>query len=155
LQGKSEREEIEQALAGFSGGHRYLLDYFALEVLASQPEALQLFLLQTSLLGHMTASLCNAVTGGWDSEQILRGMERSGLLLPSLGGEPLWYRYHALFAEALQAQARLRLSEEALRLCLSRASAWYEQEGMYADGIEATLAAGEWERAAALMERAL
>jgi len=33
LQGKSERQEIEQVLTGFSGSHRYLLDYVALEVL--------------------------------------------------------------------------------------------------------------------------
>ena len=155
LAGKSEKEESEQVLAGFSGSHRYLLDYFAIEVLSSQSEARQIFLLQTSLLGRMTASLCDAVTGGRDSSQVLREIERSGLFLQVLGGEPPWYRYHALFAEALQAQARKRLGEEELRLCLSRASAWYEQEAMFAEGIEAALAAGEWTRAAALMERLL
>jgi LuxR family transcriptional regulator, maltose regulon positive regulatory protein len=155
LQGKSEHREIEQVLAGFSGSHRYLLDYFTLEVLSSQPEARQIFLLRTSLLGRMTASLCDAVTGGQDSEQTLREMERSGLFLQALGGEPPWYRCHSLFAEALQAQARQRLSEEELRLCLCRASAWYEQEELFAEGIEAALAAGEWARAAALMERVL
>jgi LuxR family maltose regulon positive regulatory protein len=155
LHGKRERQEIEQVLAEFSGGHRYLLDYFALEVLSSQSEARQRFLLQTSLLGRVTASLCDAATGGRGSEQALRELERSGLFLQALGGEPLWYRYHALFAEALQVQAHQRLSEEELRLCLNRASAWYEQEGMFAEGIEAALAAREWARAAALMERVL
>jgi LuxR family maltose regulon positive regulatory protein len=155
LQGKSERKEIEQVLAGFSGSHRYLLDYFTLEVLSSQPEARQIFLLRTSLLGRVTASLCAAVTGGRASSQTLREIERSGLFLQALGGEPPWYRYHSLFAEALQAQARKRLGEEELRLCLSRASAWYEQEEMFAEGIEAALAADEWARAAALIERVL
>ncbi|MBO0782111.1 MAG: hypothetical protein J2P37_25105, partial [Ktedonobacteraceae bacterium] len=155
LQGKSERREIEQVLAGFSGSHRYLLDYFALEVLSSQPEAQQIFLLQTSLFGRMTASLCDAVTGGRNSKQVLREIERSGLFLQVLGGEPPWYRYHSLFAEALQAQAHQRLSVEEQRQCLIRASAWYEQQEMLAEGIEAALAASEWERAAALMERVL
>jgi LuxR family transcriptional regulator, maltose regulon positive regulatory protein len=155
LQGKSERQEIEQVLAEFSGSHRYLLDYFALEVLYSLPEARRNFLLQTSLLGRVTASLCDAVTGERNSEQTLREMERAGLFLQALGGEPLWYHYHALFAEALQAQARKRLGEEELRRCLSRASAWYEQQDMFAEGIEARLSAGEWERAATLMERVL
>ena len=155
LQGKSERQEIEQVLAEFSGSHRYLLDYFALEVLSSLPEARQTFLLQTSLLSRVTASLCAAITGEQNSEQTLREMERSGLFLQALGSEPPWYRYHALFAEALQAQARKRLGEEELRRCLSRASAWYEQQDMFAEGIEARLAAGEWEQAATLMERAL
>jgi LuxR family transcriptional regulator, maltose regulon positive regulatory protein len=155
LQGKSERKEIEQVLAGFSGSHRYLLDYFALEVLSSQPKARQIFLLQTSLLGRVTASLCDAVTGSRDSSQTLREIERSGLFLQALGGEPPWYRYHSLFAEALQAQARKLLGEGELRRCLSRASAWYEQQEMFAEGIEAALAAGEWARAAALMESVL
>lgn len=155
LQGKSERQEIEQMLAEFSGSHRYLLDYFALEVLSSLPEARRNFLLQTSLLGLVTAPLCDAVTGERDSEQTLQEMERAGLFLQALGGEPPWYRYHALFAEALQAQARKRLGEEELRRCLSRASAWYEQKDMFAEGIEARLSAGEWEQAATLMERVL
>jgi ATP/maltotriose-dependent transcriptional regulator MalT len=152
---KNERQEIEQVLAEFSGSHRYLLDYFALEVLSSLPEARRILLLRTSLLGRVTASLCDAVTGELDSEQTLRDMERSGLFLQALGGEPPWYRYHSLFAEALQAQARKRLGEEELRLCLSRASAWYEQQDMFAEGIEARLSAGEWTRAAALMESVL
>jgi LuxR family maltose regulon positive regulatory protein len=155
LQGKSEHQEIEQVLTGFSGSHRYLLDYFALEVLSSLPEERRTFLLQTSLLGRVTAALCNEVTGERDSEQTLREMERSGLFLQALGGEPPWYRYHSLFAEALQAQARKRFGEVELRLCLSRASAWYEQQDMFAEGIETALAAGEWERAASLMERVL
>src|SRR5260221_6849708 len=155
LQGRSEPQEIEHVLGGFSGSHRYLLDYFALEVLVSLPEARQNFLLQTSLLGRVSASLCDAVTGGGGNEQAVTENERTRLFLQVLRGEPPWYRYHALFAEAVQAQARQRLSEEELRLCLSRASAWYEQEGMFAEGIEAALAAGEWERAAALMERVL
>ncbi|GHO48533.1 LuxR family transcriptional regulator [Ktedonospora formicarum] len=155
LQGKSERQEIEQVLAEFGGSHRYLLDYFALEVLSSLPEEQQNFLLQTSLLGRVTASLCDAVTGARNSEQTLREMERSGLFLQALGGEPPWYRYHALFAEALQAQAHKRLGEEAMRQCLSRASDWYGQEKMFAEGIEALLSAEAWERAATLMERML
>jgi LuxR family transcriptional regulator, maltose regulon positive regulatory protein len=155
LAGKNERQEIERVLAEFSGSHRYLLDYFALEVLSSLPEARRIFLLRTSLLGRVTASLCAAVTGELASPQTLRDMERSGLFLQALGGEPPWYRYHSLFAEALQAQARKRLGEEEVRLCLSRASAWYEQQDMFAEGIEAALAAGEWTRAAALMESVL
>ena len=155
LQGKNERQEIEQVLASFSGSHRYLLDYFALEVLSSLPEARRNFLLQTSLLGRVTASLCDAVTRERNGEQTLREMERAGFFLQALGGEPPWYRYHALFAEALQAQARKRLGEEGLHRSLSRASAWYEQQDMFAEGIEARLSAGEWEQAATLMERVL
>src|SRR5262249_9738558 len=149
------RQGLEQVCTSFGGSHRYLLDYFSVEVLAAQPATRRRFLLQTSLLGRITASLCDAVTGGHDSERTLREIERAGLFLQALGGEPACYRHHALFAEALEAEARERIGEDELRFYLSRASYWYEQEGMFADAIETALAAGEWERAATLMERAL
>ncbi|QBD76840.1 hypothetical protein EPA93_12825 [Ktedonosporobacter rubrisoli] len=155
LQGKSQPEEIAQVLAAFTGSHRYVLDYFVLDVLSTQPEGRRRFLLQTSLLGRMTPSLCNAVSGREDSAQLLREVERAGLFLQALGGEPPWYRYHALFAEALQEEARQRLGEEEMKLCLERASGWYEQQGMLAEGIEAALAARIWVQAASLMERLL
>ncbi|QBD75635.1 hypothetical protein EPA93_06295 [Ktedonosporobacter rubrisoli] len=155
LQGKSERKDIEQVLANFSGSHRYVLDYFALDVLSAQPKAFQRFLLQTSLLGRMTSSLCAAVTGYQNSQQLLSEAERAGLFLQALGGEPAWYRYHALFAEALQEEARHRLEKEEWQGCLSRASTWYEQHGMFAEGIEAALEAEAWTRAATMMERFL
>lgn len=63
LQNRSDPQEIEQVLAAFTGGHRYLHDYFAGEVLGSQSETLQSFLLQTSILSRMCPSLCDAVTG--------------------------------------------------------------------------------------------
>jgi len=155
LQGKHEVREIEQVLAGFSGGHRYLLDYLTLEVLSSLPEERQTFLLCTSLLGRMTGPLCDAVTECRDSEQILREMERSGSFLQALGGEPPWYRYCSFFAEALQTRARQLLSEEEIRRYLWRASVWYERENMPGEAVETALAARAWERAALLMERML
>ncbi len=42
---------------------RYVAEYLVAEVLARQPEAIQAFLKATSVLDHLTASLCDAVTG--------------------------------------------------------------------------------------------
>ena len=63
LQGRQEPQEVEQFLVTFAGSHRHILEYLAAEVLSSQPESLQEFLLQTSFLSRLTGSLCNAVTG--------------------------------------------------------------------------------------------
>jgi LuxR family maltose regulon positive regulatory protein len=150
---RQQPQEIERALAGFTGSHRYLLDYFVSEVLAPLPETLQTFLLQTSILGRMTAPLCDAVTMRDDSARLLEEVERAGFFLQSLDGAESWYRYHALFAEAMQAETRRRLGEEALHACLMRASSWYRRHGMLAEAIEATLQAGAWTRAATLMEQ--
>jgi LuxR family maltose regulon positive regulatory protein len=48
----------------FSGSHRFILDYLLEEVLDRQPPGIQEFLLQTSILERLTASLCNAVRFG-------------------------------------------------------------------------------------------
>lgn len=153
LQGRTQPQEIERVLTTFTGSHRYLLDYFASEVLASQPETVQRFVLQTSMLTRITASLCDAITRRSDSAQLLDAVERAGLFLQPLDGAEPWYRYHGLFAEAMQAEARRRLGDEALRVCLSRASVWYEQHGMYAEAVEVALRAAEPVRAATLIER--
>src|SRR5207249_1978963 len=62
-----------------------------------------------------------------------------------------WYRYHALFAEAMQHEARRRLGEESMHSLASKASRWYEQRSLLAEAIEAALVAREFERAATLM----
>jgi LuxR family maltose regulon positive regulatory protein len=62
-----------------------------------------------------------------------------------------WYRYHALFAEAMQHEARRRLGEETLLALHARASAWYEQRGMLNDAVEAALIARQFTRAITLI----
>ncbi len=86
LRDRTSCQEIEHLLATFAGSHRSLQDYFVAEVLRSQSEPLQLFLLQTSVLSRLTGSLCDAVTGSHDSERLLEALERGGLFLESLDG---------------------------------------------------------------------
>ncbi len=152
LQGRSDPREVEHVLATFTGNERQIQDYLVTEVLSVQPEEVQTFLLQTSLLSRLTASLCEAVTGKGDSEQILEEIASAGLFLQSIEGDEQWYRYHALFTQTMRAQARHRLGKEVLRSCLSRASIWYEQQGMLADAVEAALQAQDFARATSLIE---
>jgi LuxR family maltose regulon positive regulatory protein len=80
-------------------------------------------------------------------------LERANLFLVPLDAERVWYRYHGLFAEAMQHQARLRLGEARLRELSLNASRWYEEHGLLGDGVEAALAAQDYGRAADLVER--
>lgn len=153
LQGQPGEQALEQRLATFSGSQRHLLEYFVTEVLETQPEELQTFLLKTSLLNDLTASLCDAVTGDQESEQTLQHLERANLFLSPLTGHEPWYRYHPLFAEALRHEAQRHLSRETRRACLGRASRWYEQHGLLTAAIEAAFAAREFAQAAELIEQ--
>ncbi|HEX2202445.1 MAG TPA: tetratricopeptide repeat protein, partial [Longimicrobium sp.] len=154
LQGKS-GDEARRALASFGGGHRHVRDYLAAEVLAAQPEAVQEFLLRTAFLGRLTPALCDAVTGGSGAAAVLEEVERARLFVVALGeeGGRTWYRFHALFAEAVRECALQRFGEAGVRALYDRASRWHEAEGMPAEAVEAALTARAFERAAALMER--
>src|SRR5215469_15639423 len=165
LQGRNDPRDLEHMLVTFTGSHRHVLEYLVADVLSSQPETLQEFLLQTAFLNRLTGSLCDAVTGRNDGEYMLEQLERANLFLIPLDDAAQWYRYHALFAEAMQHEARHRLGEGYLRLLYEKASLWYEQHGLLAEAVEVTLSAssldktgsldksGSYRRAAALIER--
>ena len=152
LQGHRNPREIEQVLATFSGGHQHILEYLVADVLHAQSQPLQNFLLQTSLLNRLTGSLCDALTGRQDSAQVLARLDQANLFLYPLDGAGQWYRYHALFAEAMQQEARRRLGEEHLEKLYGRASRWYREHDQPLEAIEAALAARDFELAAGLME---
>ncbi|HEY7418647.1 MAG TPA: transcriptional regulator, partial [Ktedonobacteraceae bacterium] len=146
-------QEQEHFIKTLSGGYRPLLEYLVGDVLNMQSEQLQLFLLQTSGLTRLTSSLCNAVTGRTDSELLLEEIERANLFLEPLDGASHWYRYHTLFAEAMQYEARRRLGSEAFRMCFQRASNWYEQQNQLMEAIEAALLAEDFPCVVSLIER--
>lgn len=162
LQGPRTVQEVEHVLLSLGNGsgpshaHQPLLDYFMTEILQAQPEPLQRFLLQTSVLGRLSDSLCDAVTNSENSPALLEAIEQAGLFLEALdrGEEGPWYRFHALFAEAMRREAARRLSKEEQQVLSLRASLWYEQHAMTEEAIEAALLANDMERAALLIEQA-
>ncbi|QBD83268.1 hypothetical protein EPA93_47825 [Ktedonosporobacter rubrisoli] len=153
LQRYSSPQEIEEFLVSFAGNHRHILEYFVSEVLNTQPQKLQTFLLKTSILTCLTGSLCNAVTESDDGSQLLGILEQANLFVQPLHSQGDWYRYHALFAEALQHEARRQLGAKTLKLCYSRASEWYEHHGMFNEAIETALSAGQFSRIYTLIEK--
>ena len=148
---------VERALASLDqytdapSPYQPLFDYFVAEIFDAQPEDVQRFLLQTSMLSHLSGPLCAAVIGEEESTAQLKALERAGLFLETLDGT--WYRFHTLFSEAMYREAIHRLGEERLHALSLRASFWYEQHAMAAEAIEAALRAHEYARAASLIER--
>lgn len=136
-----------------SGSQRFLLDYLREETLAHLPSELQDFLFQTSGLHRLSASLCDAIRGREDSDRLLEQVERANLFLQSLDERRQWYRYHALWAQAMQHEARRRLGAVTVRSLNSKASQWYEQQQMLPEAIEAALAGEDFVRVASLIER--
>ncbi|GHO65155.1 helix-turn-helix transcriptional regulator [Ktedonobacter sp. SOSP1-52] len=159
LTGHMMPERVERYLTTLHGWQyldsyrRQLLDYFVGEILTTQPEPLQRFLLQTSELPLLTGPLCDAVTGRQQSASLLETLERAGLFLEALDEAEAWYRYHSLWASAMRLEARRRLGEEALHTVAQQASHWYEQHARPGEAIEAALCSQDTERATQLIER--
>lgn len=139
-------------ITAFTGSHRFIIDYLVEEVLGQQPEHIRNFLLSTSILTRMCASLCDALTGGTDGQAILESLEQDNLFVVPLDDHRGWYRYHHLFAEVLQ--ARLRQDRPDLYTRMHRqAGEWFAHQGLIDQAFSHALAASDLEWAASLVER--
>ncbi|HET7799049.1 MAG TPA: LuxR C-terminal-related transcriptional regulator [Humibacillus xanthopallidus] len=146
--------DVATFVEDFTGSHRFVLDYLVEEVLATQPEQVRTFLLETSVLDQLTGPLCEALTGCSDGRQLLGALDRDNLFLVPLDDERTWYRYHHLFADALR--ARLRAEQPGRVATLHRAASdWHAEHGSLGDAISHALAADDVDRAADLLELAL
>jgi LuxR family transcriptional regulator, maltose regulon positive regulatory protein len=122
------REDAGRRAAGLSGDQTEIADYLLEEVLERQPERLKRFLLGTSVLERMTASLCDAVLGTTDAAASLEALARSNAFVVPLDDGREWYRYHHLFRELLSAELGRRHPELG-RLYRRRAAVWCELHG--------------------------
>lgn len=133
LQGRS-TQEVARFIDNFTGSHRYILDYLTDEVLLQQPESVQTFLLQTSILDRFTSSLCDTVTGQKASQHFINQLESANLFVIPLDEEQHWYRYHHLFATMLHHRLE-QLHPDMLPRLNRLASLWCEQNGMMIDAL--------------------
>ena len=147
------REDISRFIAEFTGSQHYVLDYLIEEVLQRQPESVQSFLLQTSILDRMNSPLCDAVTGTGNSHAMLEHLEHANLFVFPLDDNQNWYRYHILFADLLRHRL-LEVQPDLVPTLHRRASEWYERNGQMAEAIDHAMSARDFERAACLVELA-
>lgn len=141
-------------IRSFTGTHRFVLDYLLEEVLYRQPEAIQGFLLGTSILERLCGPLCDAVlpeaaTSGQDT---LETLERANLFVTPLDHERRWYRYHNLFAGSLQDRLA-RTQPDRVATLHQRASDWFVRNDAPDEALRHALAGRDWARAADVIER--
>jgi ATP/maltotriose-dependent transcriptional regulator MalT len=139
------RDDTETAatavVTGFTGRHRFVVDYLATEVMRLQSDDTRAFLRQTAILDRLCAPLCDTLTGRVDSESVLPQLERGNMFLIPLDEERQWYRYHELFTDFLRATLRVE-EEQALH---RKASAWFESRGLGEEAIRHAFAAKDVE----------
>ena len=138
-------------IASFTGSHRHIVDFPAQEVLDRQPPETRRFLLQTSILGRMCGSLCDAVTGGDDGEELLEILERSNMFVIPLDEQRRWFRYHHLFMDLLRQQL-LKSQSDHIADHHKNAGTWFAENGFVEEAIEHALYGEDFEFAADLIE---
>ena len=80
------------------------------------------------------------------------GSSRPIYLSSSLDSKRQWYRYHALFAEALRYQLE-QTHADLVPILHHRASLWYAEHDQTTQAILHAFSAHEWQWAADLIER--
>ena len=129
-------------VAAFAGDDRQIAEYLH-EFVAAQPRRLREFLLRTSILERLCASLCDAVTGRSDGIARLEEIQRANLFLVSLDSRGRWFRYHHLFRDLLRLE--LARSEPGLAAGLHRrACGWHRAQGDADEAIGHATAAGDF-----------
>jgi LuxR family maltose regulon positive regulatory protein len=145
------KEDPSEFIESFTGSNRYIVDYLFDEVLGRQPEEVQTFLVETSILNRMCGSLCDALLEREGSQLFLEMLEARNLFLIPLDEERGWYRYHHLFADVLRARLARQGRERVGELHL-RASAWYTRERMVEEAVFHALEGKHLQLAARLIE---
>lgn len=148
LQGDTASDDL---LNEVRGSQRYILDYLIEEVLRRQPPSVQTFLLRTSILERFSASLCDAALEQSGSQEVIEFLEHSNVFVVPLDGQRHWYRYHALFADALRTQLE-KIEGEAVTDLHTRASYWFARQRYLNEAIRHAMSARNWPLAADLIE---
>ncbi len=158
--------KTQQFIDAFAGNHRFIMDYLVEEVFARESETIQNFLLQTSILERLSAPLCQAMLQTKDLapdlnsnsqsltstlQSFLEQLERRNLFIHALDEQREWFRYHPLFAQVLVHHLQQQDATK-IPLLRSRASAWFEQQGLYVEAIQYALAAHAYSDAARLIQ---
>jgi LuxR family transcriptional regulator, maltose regulon positive regulatory protein len=143
---------LASAAVRFGGDDRLVSEYMESEFLARISRRHRAFLIQTAALERMCGPLCEAVLGVPGSRAILAELALSNLLLVPLDRRGKWYRYHHLFRDMLLAELE-RLEPELVPVLRRRAATWCLRNGWPEEALEYSIAAGDADTAAGLMEK--
>ncbi|CAL8479911.1 LuxR C-terminal-related transcriptional regulator [Caballeronia sp. S22] len=134
-----------------SGASRPFAAYLQ-EMLKRLPAEVVEFMLRTSIVEGLNASLCEAITGVADSQGMLETIAARQLLLEPMDLEGRSFRYHHLMRDYLRQRLDTLYRRQVADLHL-RACRWYARETQWTDAVRHALTAGATDEALALMSR--
>lgn len=138
------------ALWQFSGHNRLVAAYLLEEVLAGLSSSDRRFLLATSLVPEVDASLAHALTGRDDGRRVLEQMVADNALTVRLADRPDWFRYHPLLRELLGDRLQTEVPDSVPELH-RRAAHWYLDHGDHVAAVGHLIAADDRAQAARVL----
>ena len=110
-----------------------LYEYLAQQVLSQQPENVQAFLLNSSILEEFNAEMCRDVIGralnqSEDWNRLMESIFHNNLFVLPVDDEYKWLRYHHLFRDFLRSTLESQRPEDAEKLKLQLAEFFYAKE---------------------------
>ena len=143
---------LASAAVSFGGDDRLVSEYMESEFLARVSRRQRVFLTRIAALERMSGPLCEAVLDLPGSAAMLADLARSNVLLVPLDRRGEWYRYHHLFRDMLLAELN-RQDPELIPVLRRRAAGWCLANGLPEAALEYSMAAGDVDAAAGLMEK--
>ncbi|NEN82500.1 LuxR C-terminal-related transcriptional regulator [Paenibacillus elgii] len=147
-----ERPDYERLVQDFSGTDLNIADYLFHEVLSRLSAELYEFVLQTSVLQRMDASICDTVTLRGDSRLLLERLRSRNLFVVALDNGHTWFRYHHVFSEFLRTRLRHEQPQQWTRLN-RLASLGFAERGLFDDAIDHAIAAEDYALASGLLDK--
>ncbi len=144
-------DERRRMLAALDGSTRYLREYLARNVVYQLPPELRRFLIDTSVLGRVSATLCDRLLDQLGSGELLADLERRRLFTQALPEEGA-YRYHEVLRSYLQSELVAELGEDGIRARFRLAGELLAEAGAVAEALEAFCRAEDWEGARRLLD---
>jgi ATP/maltotriose-dependent transcriptional regulator MalT/DNA-binding SARP family transcriptional activator len=121
-----------------------IFHYFAGEIFNKTNRETQDFLLKTAVLLRMTPQMAEALTGHSQAKRILSDLSQKNYFTQKHESHAVFYQYHPLFREFLQAQAKENFGSVELSEIEHRASAILAENGQIEDAADLMVKTGNW-----------
>ena len=138
--------DVDHFVKTFAGDDRHVADYLTEQVLSRQSPAMRRFLLRTSVLDRMSASLCDLMTGDRDGQATLERLDRGSMFIIRLDNRRGWFRYQQLFQTLLRHHLRAEDADLERVLLAHAAADWHFARDDVETAIHYLIAGRAWER---------
>jgi LuxR family transcriptional regulator, maltose regulon positive regulatory protein len=138
-------------IKNFNEDNRHLMDYLLEEVLNKLSDEIIEFLTKVSIPDQFTASLCNALTGRRDSQQVIEMLEKNNLFIIPLDDQRNWYRFHHLFGELLKKKLLLMDYSEVINLHYI-AGEWFYKNSLTHSALQHSVKSENFNRSINILE---